>query len=101
MRHARRSVAALALGLAGLPIAALALDRLCPPDLSRLTPSLTVLDRHGTLLRAFPTADGQWRLPVETAAVSPDYLRLLLATEDRRFYHHPGVDPLALARAAG
>ena len=30
----------------------------------------------------------------------PTYLKLLLAYEDRRFYSHAGVDPLALGRAA-
>src|SRR5258705_12622009 len=46
-------------------------------------------------------ADGRWRLPVDARTdVDPGYLKLLLAYEDRRFYSHGGVDPLALARAA-
>src|SRR4030095_12769589 len=46
-------------------------------------------------------ADGRWRLPVEArTAVDPGYLKLLLAYEDRRFWSHAGVDPLALRRAA-
>ncbi|MFC7543137.1 transglycosylase domain-containing protein [Siccirubricoccus deserti] len=32
--------------------------------------------------------------------VPPHLLDLLIAAEDRRFRHHPGVDPLALGRAA-
>ncbi len=78
----------------------MALDRLCPPDLSRLASSPVVEDRHGAMLRAFRTADGQWRFGVDGAAVSPNYLRLLVAVEDQRFWRHPGVDPLALVRAA-
>src|SRR6185312_5939985 len=40
-------------------------------------------------------------LPVDAkASVDPGYLKLLLAYEDRRFYDHRGVDPLALGRAA-
>jgi penicillin-binding protein 1C len=31
--------------------------------------------------------------------VDPLLIRATLAAEDRRFYHHPGIDPLALARA--
>jgi penicillin-binding protein 1C len=61
--------------------------------------SLTVLDRDGALLRAFTTADGSWRLPVEASAVDPRYLALLLAFEDKRFYSHRGVDPIAAVRA--
>ena len=90
----------LALGLAacGLAVA----DRLLPPDLSRLAAtSRIVVARDGTMLRAFMTPDGQWRLPVAVAEVAPSYRRLLLDVEDRRFASHPGFDPLALLRAAG
>jgi penicillin-binding protein 1C len=61
--------------------------------------SVTVLDRDGALLRAFTTADGSWRLPVEVNAIDPRYLALLLAFEDKRFYSHRGVDPMAAVRA--
>jgi penicillin-binding protein 1C len=62
--------------------------------------SLTVVDRKGKLLRAFAMPDGRWRLPVEAKDVDPTYLKLLFAYEDKRFYSHDGVDPLALGRAA-
>ena len=63
--------------------------------------SATVVDRNGKLLRAYAMADGRWRLPVDAkTAVDPTYLKLLLAYEDKRFYVHGGVDPLALGRAA-
>jgi penicillin-binding protein 1C len=63
--------------------------------------STTIVDRHGKLLRAYAMADGRWRLPVSaTTDVDPTYLKLLFAYEDRRFYSHAGVDPLALGRAA-
>ena len=61
--------------------------------------SRLVLDRDGHLLRAFTTPDGRWRLDAKPEDVSPTYLALLLAFEDRRFWKHPGVDPLALGRA--
>ena len=97
-----RRVALLSFFLAGATLAAAAIlvDRACPPDLSRLAPSPVVEDRHGAMLRAFVTKDGQWRLPVDPGSVSPNYLRLLVAVEDKRFWHHHGVDPLALLRAA-
>jgi penicillin-binding protein 1C len=63
--------------------------------------STTIVDRNGKLLRAYAMADGRWRLPVAArTSVDPGYLKLLLAYEDRRFYSHSGVDPLALGRAA-
>ncbi len=63
--------------------------------------SRLVLDRDGHLLRAFTTPEGRWRLDAKPEDVSPTYLALLFAFEDRRFWSHPGVDPLALVRAIG
>ena len=62
--------------------------------------SHAVLDRDGTLLRAFATTEGRWRLPATEKDVDPRFLRLLFAYEDKRFRSHHGVDPQALARAA-
>src|SRR5690606_39060290 len=44
---------------------------------------------------------GKRRERVRLEQVSPDLPQALLATEDRRFHFHPGVDPLAIARALG
>ena len=63
--------------------------------------SAEVRDRNGTLLRAYTVADGLWRLPVTMDQVDPQFLRMLIAYEDGRFYDHPGVDGWAVARAAG
>ena len=62
--------------------------------------SAEVLDRHGTLLRAYTVADGRWRLAVTAADVDPAYIAMLIACEDRRFRDHAGVDPRSLLRAA-
>lgn len=63
--------------------------------------STEVLDRNGRLLRAYPVEDGLWRLAVRPDQVDADFLAMLLRYEDKRFYDHAGVDPLALIRAAG
>ncbi|HRD66217.1 MAG TPA: penicillin-binding protein 1C [Candidatus Competibacter sp.] len=83
-------------------VAVLALDRWLPPplDRSRQT-SMLVLDGRDRLLRGFAVAEGVWRLPARPEEVEPLYLRMLLAYEDRRFAEHPGLDPLAIARALG
>ena len=54
----------------------------------------------------FHTADGRrWfrldeqRQDVPIAAISPHLQRAFVAVEDHRFFMHPGVDPIALARA--
>jgi len=72
-----------------------------PPPLGKdLETSHIVLDREGRLLRAYATSDGRWRLPATEKDVDPRFLRLLFAYEDKRFYEHYGVDPIAMARAA-
>ncbi|MFL5173877.1 MAG: penicillin-binding protein 1C [Microvirga sp.] len=77
-------------------------NSLGPLDLSAAEKrSTVVLDRDGRLLRPFATADGRWRLPVAAADVDPRFLAMLKAYEDRRFDRHPGIDPMALLRAAG
>ncbi len=60
-----------------------------------------MVDRTGAPLRLFTTAEGFWRLPVALEDVAPVYVELLVAVEDRRFFSHVGVDPLAVARAVG
>ena len=61
--------------------------------------STVVLDRDGELLGASIATDGQWRFGV-AGAVPDKFAAAITCFEDRRFYWHPGVDPLALARAA-
>jgi len=61
--------------------------------------SVEVLDRDGQLLRAYTVADGRWRLAMPPDRVDPDYLAMLLAYEDKRFYDHPGVDTRSMLRA--
>ena len=60
--------------------------------------STVLLDRHGELLGARIAADGQWRFPHSTD-VSEKFEQAIIAFEDKRFYRHPGIDPLAIARA--
>ncbi len=58
-----------------------------------------ILDREGRLLGAATASDGQWRFGAPEEI--PDKFRhALVEFEDHRFDLHPGVDPLALARAA-
>ena len=82
-------------------VAVLALDLAFPPPLPRdgEGTATVVTARDGTPLRAFADAHGIWRHPATADTVSPLYLEALLNYEDRWFHRHPGVNPLALARA--
>lgn len=90
----------LALLLAGLLLALWLADRLFPLPLPEDDLARVVLAEDGTPLWRFADRDGVWRYPVTPAEVSPHYLDALLTYEDRWFYSHPGVNPLALGRAA-
>ena len=84
-----------------LPLALLWLaDRLFPLPLPEDDLARVVLAEDGTPLWRFADRDGVWRYPVTPDDVSPYYLEALLTYEDRWFRQHPGVNPLALARAA-
>lgn len=69
------------------------------PLLDGLSFSPVVLDRQGQLLRMGLTADDKYRARVHLAEIAPHAVQAVLLYEDRHFYRHPGVNPLALARA--
>src|SRR5204863_9584265 len=39
------------------------------------------------------------RRPVALAAIPPDVIQAVLAIEDRRYYYHPGIDPIRMTGA--
>jgi penicillin-binding protein 1C len=63
-------------------------------------PAVIVTDRTGEPLRFFLPADERWRFPVKLSELPAELPRALVASEDRRFYHHLGIDPMAIVRAA-
>lgn len=73
---------------------------LCLPVLQFEAPYATVLsDRKHQLLGAHIAADEQWRFPPGDS-VPLLYREAVLLFEDRHFYRHPGINPVALLRAA-
>lgn len=67
---------------------------------SRVRPTTQILDRNGQLLYEVidPNAGRQIDLDLDSLPVA--CAQATLATEDSRFYLHPGFDPLAILRAA-
>jgi penicillin-binding protein 1C len=61
--------------------------------------SRVVYDCRGGLLRVTSAPDGQIRFPLPADPLPRKYIAALTACEDRRFFAHPGVDPLALAKS--
>ncbi|WP_201178564.1 peptidoglycan glycosyltransferase PbpC [Pseudomonas sp. S31] len=95
-----RVVRAFVLGIALLCGLLWLADRIWPLPMPADDLARVVLAEDGTPLWRFADSDGVWRYPVSPDEVSPLYLQALLTYEDRWFYSHPGVNPLALARAA-
>jgi penicillin-binding protein 1C len=78
------------------------LDHRLPAPVERAgQTSVQVLDSQDRMLRVFTVPPGYWRLPAQAVDVDPLFLKMLMAYEDQRFPHHPGVDLLAVIRALG
>jgi penicillin-binding protein 1C len=96
---ARGASAALALAAAGAaafvawPLPTGLLDR-------RPVTSVRFTDREGGLLRELRSREDGRSVPLPNGAIPPLVRAAFVATEDRRFGRHPGVDPLAIGRAA-
>jgi penicillin-binding protein 1A len=63
----------------------------------QLQEPLRVYTADGKLISSFGE---KRRIPVPIDEVPPLLIQAILATEDQRFYHHPGIDIYGLARAA-
>lgn len=62
--------------------------------------SAVVLDRENKILRAFLNTEEQWCLPPRDDLIIPEKLKTaVLLFEDQYFYYHPGINPVAMARA--
>ncbi|MFO0931476.1 MAG: transglycosylase domain-containing protein [Planctomycetota bacterium] len=102
-RLAARLASGLAVGLVAFHVAFEVLDAACPLPAAALAappPSGVVTAADGTWLRVGLDGAGERRLPFARADASPHLVHALLASEDRRFLVHRGVDPRALVRAA-
>ena len=62
--------------------------------------SSAVEDRNGRLLRLALADDERYRLKVQLKDVAQTAIDATLLYEDQHFWHHPGVNPGALMRAA-
>ena len=71
-------------------------SRLDIHQVERMRERSTVFDMDG---KVWSRLQGENRVPVALADVSPFFIASLLAREDTRFFSHPGVDPKGLLRA--
>lgn len=62
--------------------------------------SSEMVDRSGRLMYAFLNRGQQWCFERGLDGISPRLIEATIAVEDQRYYSHPGVDPVAIVRAA-
>ncbi|MGC4103247.1 penicillin-binding protein 1C [Ferruginibacter sp.] len=69
-----------------------------PKKLFHTPTSYVIEDKDGNLLNATIASDGQWRFPYNKN-VPQKFIDCITTFEDRRFFKHPGVDPVSIGRA--
>jgi len=69
-------------------------------DAARASASTTIVDRHGEVLFEARSSAGMRGERIAAGAIPPLVEHATLAAEDGRFYSHPGLDAVAIARAA-
>lgn len=99
LRRARLALWAIALGNAAM-LVVLAAALIAPLPARRGDWSVAIEYRDGTPAYVFLARDERWRLPVALDDVDPAFVTALVALEDKRFWRHDGVDPIAIVRAA-
>ncbi|MDL2307906.1 penicillin-binding protein 1C, partial [Desulfovibrio sp. OttesenSCG-928-C06] len=70
-----------------------------PPLLEDVPFSVAVYDRHSNLMRLSLAADDKYRIHTPLKKIAPSLREATLLYEDRYFYSHWGVNPIALLRA--
>jgi penicillin-binding protein 1C len=103
LRAARPGVRRLAAALFGVCLIVAAWLRLGPIDPALLeraqSQSLTILDRNGEVLYESLGTSGTRGESVSANQLPTRVVEATLIAEDRRFFRHPGVDPIAISRA--
>ena len=77
----------------------LLLNKVFPlPD--KIEYSTIITDNKGEVIHAFLTKDEKWRMKTTLDEVSPVLRKTIIRKEDRYFYYHPGINPIAVIRAS-
>jgi penicillin-binding protein 1C len=71
-----------------------------PPLFDGISFSQCIRDRNGKLLRVTLSADQKFRIWTPLHKISPALIDATVRYEDKYYRHHPGINPVALLRAA-
>jgi len=103
LKQKKKGIWALAAGLLFLLavfFAFLIYDALNPFPGKEVSWSTTIHGADGSLLHAFLSEDEKWRIKASIDEITPELEKTILFKEDRYFRYHPGINPIAVVRAA-
>ena len=69
------------------------------PVRSNISYSKTIVASKGEILHSFLTENDKWRLFTELDEISPELKKAIIFKEDKYFYWHYGINPIAITRA--
>lgn len=101
MKHGKpgKITRTIGLGIALMLVVFLIADRVCPVN-TTVNFSSVVEARDGTVLHAFLAKDQQWRMQTSLSEITLELKKAIIFKEDRYFNYHPGINLLAITRAA-
>lgn len=95
IKKAKRIIAVLA----GFLLLFLVLDFIFPFQ-PKIRYATQVTDQKGNVIHAFLNKEDKWRLYSTVSEITPLLRKTLIYKEDQYFYYHPGINPVAIVRAA-
>src|ERR1700761_5141885 len=76
----------------------LVLDMITPVD-TRMPFASVVTAKDGTVMHAYLASDQQWRMKTTLEEITPELKKAIIFKEDKHFYYHFGINPIAATRA--
>ncbi len=86
------------LSIAVLFIVFLLLDTIIPFKVKE-DYSQTIIAADGSMLHAFLNKEDKWRMKIDIEEINPLLKKTMVYKEDKYFYYHFGINPLAVIRA--
>ncbi len=97
-RVANKMLKRLAYGLLSAVALFFLLDLISPLKVN--LPYATIVEAsNGVVLHAYIARDHQWRIKTRLDEITPELKKAIIFKEDKHFYHHLGINPLAIGRA--
>lgn len=76
----------------------LSLDVIYPLN-SGIKYSTIIYSQDSTLIHGFLSYDDKWRMYTELEEITPELKKAIIFKEDKYFYYHYGINPIAIVRA--